>query len=321
GECRADGPLRRASCSTAPGPHPFPPPRKRFAETGVEDRCGMLQLAVEADERGLAVALRVAGRDAERLDAGGAEDAAEFLADRHQLLEILDAAAGTGILDRRNGGGAARRRALLAAHLGPDLLHDCHELSDPGPRHATPPWLTAREPARPTLRPCPSRTRKAARISPRARSDSALTAPRSRAVATSSGRSGPTPTVTKRSPRSLSGASSRAGRRSIWRAPGRSTALATMVAAASASAAVAARIVTASAMPSEWLRPRQPLVAMPPMRSAAESSITPANRPKWQWSWIPTRQCSSPRRCSAMSPPLLTTARESPAAPMIAARM
>ena len=42
-------------------------------------------------------------------------------------------------------------------------------------------------------------------------------------------------------------------------------ALAMTVAAASAWAAVSAKTVTASAMPSEKLRPRQPLVATPRM--------------------------------------------------------
>ena len=49
-----------------------------------------------------------------------------------------------------------------------------------------------------------------------------------------------------------------------WRdGPAGRRALAITVAAASACAAVAASTVTASAMPSEKLRPRQPLVAMP----------------------------------------------------------
>ncbi len=50
-----------------------------------------------------------------------------------------------------------------------------------------------------------------------------------------------------------------------------STALATTVAAASAIAAVAASTVTLSAMPSEWLRPRQPLVATPRTGSSART--------------------------------------------------
>ncbi len=41
------------------------------------------------------------------------------------------------------------------------------------------------------------------------------------------------------------------------------TAFATMVAAASACAAVWANTVTLSAIPIDWLRPRQPLVATP----------------------------------------------------------
>ena len=78
--------------------------------------------------------------------------------------------------------------------------------------------------------------------------------------------------VTSRSPRSLSGARLRAGTRTILGCPGKSTALAMMVAAASAIAARSARTVTASAMPSEKLRPRQPLVAMP-RTGCAESSV------------------------------------------------
>ena len=53
--------------------------------------------------------------------------------------------------------------------------------------------------------------------------------------------------------------------------PGRSTALAMMVAAASACDAVFASTVTASAMPSEKLRPCRPLVAMP--RAGSSASI------------------------------------------------
>ena len=67
----------------------------------------------------------------------------------------------------------------------------------------------------------------------------------------------------QRSPRSLSGARVAAGTRTMLGCPGRSTALAMMVAAASAIAARSASTVTASAMPSEKLRPRQPLVAIP----------------------------------------------------------
>ena len=75
--------------------------------------------------------------------------------------------------------------------------------------------------------------------------------------------SGPQPMVTSRSPRSLSGERLFAGARRTDGWPGRSTALAMSVAAASAAAAEQARTVTLSAMPREWLRPWRPEVAMP----------------------------------------------------------
>ncbi len=61
------------------------------------------------------------------------------------------------------------------------------------------------------------------------------------------------------------------------RASSTSTALATIVAAASARDAVAARTVTLSAMPSEKLRPRQPDVAMPRTGDAASTAKRPAS--------------------------------------------
>ena len=67
-----------------------------------------------------------------------------------------------------------------------------------------------------------------------------------------------------------------AGRRTM---PGESTstALATIVAAASAADALVARIVTLSAMPSEKLRPRQPEVATPRTGERASTAKRPAS--------------------------------------------
>ena len=84
------------------------------------------------------------------------------------------------------------------------------------------------------MRQSPARKSAAAAIRPRARIASAVPAPAVRAVATSTGASGPTAVVTRRSPRSVSCWSSRAGRRVIAGWPGRSTTLAIRVAAASA---------------------------------------------------------------------------------------
>ena len=65
----------------------------------------------------------------------------------------------------------------------------------------------------------------------------------------------PTSRVTRRAPRSLSGCRSCAAQRRTAGCPGRSTALAMMVAAASACAAVRASTVTASAMPTRKTAP------------------------------------------------------------------
>ena len=92
---------------------------------------------------------------------------------------------------------------------------------------------------------------------------SAKATPASSAAAISFGARWPTPRVTGLSPKSLSGWMSRAGTRVTAGWPGRSTALAMTVAAASATLACPASTVTASAMPREKDRPRHPLVAMP----------------------------------------------------------
>ena len=118
-----------------------------------------------------------------------------------------------------------------------------------------------------TISPC---SRKAApSINPAARSFRAQAAPAPSASSISPSDNSPTSRVTRRAPRSLSGCRSQAGRRTMAGCPGKSTALAMMVAAASACDAVRASTVTASAMPSEKLRPWRPLVATPRAGSSA----------------------------------------------------
>ena len=74
----------------------------------------MFQLAVLADGRRLAVALRLGAVDAERRHRALRQELAEFLADRDQRREILDIAAGKGIFDHRDRRRAPRRRRDLA---------------------------------------------------------------------------------------------------------------------------------------------------------------------------------------------------------------
>src|SRR6218665_3140208 len=115
------------------------------------------------------------------------------------------------------------------------------------------------------------------------------------------------------SPRRGGGRGGRGGR-------ARATVLAITVAAASACAAVAANTVTLSAMPSEKLRPRQPLVATPRTGWSACSSNWPSvvsmplsrQSKRARSANKPTRAVWPGARCSAMSPPLLIQARSMP---------
>ncbi len=66
--------------------------------------------------------------------ARAVSSAAEFAADRHQVGQVLDVAAGEGVLDHRDGGGTAGRRVDGAAHLAADLLDEGDDLADLG-RH------------------------------------------------------------------------------------------------------------------------------------------------------------------------------------------
>ena len=150
---------------------------------------------------------------------------------------------------------------------------------------------------------------------------SAAALPASNAVVTSQAESFPTPCVTRSSPRSLSGAKSQARTRTTLGCPGKSTALAMTVAAASAKAAWSARTVTASAMPSEKLRPCQPLVAMPLTCWRESSAAVPNRDGRSGRSTMPATKLSPGARCSAMSPPLLTYARERLAAEVIVSRI
>jgi hypothetical protein len=81
----------------------------------------------------------------------------------------------------------------------------------------------------------------------------------------------------------------------------RSTAFATIVAAASAIAAVRATTVTASAIPSEKLRPRQPEVAIP-RTGSVEATVTRSTPPETASAQVSRSPGESH---SAMSPPLL----------------
>src|SRR5262245_22877827 len=100
----------------------------------VQDRRAVLHLAVEADERSLAVGLGVA---AERGERACDEQAAEGLAvGVDERREILDETAGERVLDHRRGGGDHEWRLDRPASVGVYLLDDRDELADPVQRRS-----------------------------------------------------------------------------------------------------------------------------------------------------------------------------------------
>ena len=102
----------------------------RRAHLRMQKRGGVLHFAVLADQRRLAVTLRLRALDAERRDRALAEQLAEFLPGLDQRREVLDIAAGERIVDHGERGGAPHRRRNLAAHLGQRLVDHRHDLAD-----------------------------------------------------------------------------------------------------------------------------------------------------------------------------------------------
>jgi len=132
-----------------------------------------------------------------------------------------------------------------------------------------------------------------------AASFSARARPAASAASISVAVSAPTSHVTSRDPRSLSGSMSHAGTRATAGWCGRSTALATIVAAASAAAASDASTVTASAMPKEKLRPPLPLHARPEVARprTGMSAVEPQGAKDCGAARSATSRSSATRRC------------------------
>src|SRR5206468_12658997 len=95
---------------------------QRLAERRMQNRGGVLELAGLADDRGLAVALDLAGLYPERGHGALAQQAAELLADLDQHVEIGLEASGARVLDHRERARLARRRRDLSPHLLVRLL-------------------------------------------------------------------------------------------------------------------------------------------------------------------------------------------------------
>ncbi len=90
----------------------------------------MFEFAVLADSRRLAVALDPAALDAERGDRALRQQAAEFLADVHQVAEILDVAAGERIGDHGDRRRPPGRRIDRPSHFGQRLVDEDRDLAD-----------------------------------------------------------------------------------------------------------------------------------------------------------------------------------------------
>src|SRR6218665_1389266 len=305
----------------------------------------MFELARRADDGALAIALDAPGRHRQRLEQAPGQAQAHILQRIHQRQNVLLVPARIRIAQHRSDGAAQQRPVGDRAEFVADVLQlgentpDADHGSDlcnggckaraaaaamdgggPATNGAAATDGCAAMAGAAVATPWRWQTSKAHPSRPSDCNRCAFSRPCRSAWRTCPAGSAGTATVTGSAPRSLSARTCQAGMRPM-RSSGTSTALATMVAAASASAAVRASTVTLSAMPSDWLRPRQPLVATPrtgialrmrnwpsgnkPLRSCAASSAAMSEQ-------MPTLADAPGARGSAMSPPLLTQARAMP---------
>ena len=77
----------------------------------------MLELAGLADDRGLAVALRLAGLNAQCFDTALTEQSAEFLANGDEGVEVLGVLTGEGVFNHGHGQRLAGRGRNTAPHF------------------------------------------------------------------------------------------------------------------------------------------------------------------------------------------------------------
>src|SRR5579863_7950317 len=119
----------------------------------MKDRGGVFELAILADRRGFAVALRSRAFDPQRGDGARGEQVAKLLANVHQGRKILHEASCKRIVDDRHRRCAARRRIDGAVHLDSRLLDDGDDLSNPG-FHRNPSSPLICEACRPPARLC-----------------------------------------------------------------------------------------------------------------------------------------------------------------------
>lgn len=89
----------------------------------MQNRGGVFEFARLADNRCLAVTLRVARFDAERIDAPLAEQRAQFLAGLDQCVKLRFEAARIRVVDYRDRHRTACRRIDVLTHFNACFVH------------------------------------------------------------------------------------------------------------------------------------------------------------------------------------------------------
>jgi len=91
---------------------------------------GMFQFAIFTHGGSFAITFDRVPWDPESRDCALREQFTEFFANVHQLGQVLDVFAGTGILDNCHASRAPRRRLDGAAHFGASFFYESCEFAD-----------------------------------------------------------------------------------------------------------------------------------------------------------------------------------------------
>src|SRR5438132_10957768 len=91
---------------------------------------GMFQFAISTHSGSLAITFDGVPSNSQSRDAALREQFTEFFPNVHQLGQVLDLFAGTGILDNCYASRAPRRRLDGAAHFGASFFYESCEFAD-----------------------------------------------------------------------------------------------------------------------------------------------------------------------------------------------
>ncbi len=92
----------------------------------------MLEFAILADRRRLAVTFRHRGLNTQGCNRTLRQQFAKLLANGHQLRQVFDVLTRAGVLDHGDGSCAARGWIYFSAHLALRFLHEDGNLADAG---------------------------------------------------------------------------------------------------------------------------------------------------------------------------------------------